>query len=185
MSASNRQEEFVRIALPHTRSLLRVARRLTRDRATADDLVQESLLRAWRSFDQFQAGTNAKAWLFRILLNAYYARGRRLRVTPPMVELDEAQRSSVAAFRLRPSQNESVEISRALDTLSAEHRAVLLLIAVEGFTCQEGAGILGLPIGTVMSRLSRARQALRERLTPPEPQRESPHANAACAAKQA
>lgn len=185
MSASSRQDEFERVVLSHTRSLLRVARRLTREHAVAEDLVQESLLRAWRGFDQFQAGTNAKAWLFRILLNAYYGRGRCLRALPPMVELEAAQRSSAAAFRQRASQNESVEISRALDTLSVEHRAVVLLVVVEGFTCQEACGIIGVPIGTVMSRLSRARQSLREKLTPPEPQRETPHANAACAAKQA
>ena len=66
-----RQDEFERIAMPHSRSLLRVARRLAFDPATAEDLVQETFFRAWRSFDQFQAGTNMRAWLFRILFNLF------------------------------------------------------------------------------------------------------------------
>jgi RNA polymerase sigma-70 factor (ECF subfamily) len=181
----NRQDEFERVAIPHSRSLLRVARRLARDRAVADDLVQETLLSAWRGFDRFQPGTNARAWLFRILLNAFYARGRRLRSGPLTVELDTAERAAHGAFSVASSQNEAAEITSALDKLSAEHRTVLLLAVVEGFTCQEVAGIIGLPIGTVMSRLSRARQALREKLSPPESSREALRANAACAAKQA
>ncbi len=141
--------------MPHTRSLLRVARRLVRDHATAEDLVQETMLSAWRGLHQFRAGTNERAWLFRILINAIRARARKQKITPIVADAIEA-----------PSFAEAVEISQALDALSAEHREVLLLGVVEEFTCQEIAGILSIPIGTVMSRLSRARQALRERLAP-------------------
>jgi RNA polymerase sigma-70 factor (ECF subfamily) len=99
--------------------------------------------------------------------------------------LDTAEQTAHGAFSVASSQNEAAEITSALGKLSAEHRTVLLLAVIEGFTCQEVAGIVGLPIGTVMSRLSRARQALRENLSPRESSREALRANAACAAKQA
>lgn len=156
-----RQDEFEQTAMPHVSGLLRVARRLTRDRE-AEDLVQETMLRAWRGFHQFQSGTNPRAWLFRILFNAFYARGRRQRVAPPEIPLRHAEIAVCADL----GALERMEVNRALDDLSEEHRAVLLLAVVEGFTCEETAGILSLPVGTVMSRLSRARRALRTRLAP-------------------
>lgn len=144
--------------MPHTRSLLRVARRLTSETARAEDLVQQTMLSAWRGFNQFQPGTNARAWLFRILFNAFHAEGRKLRAI--VVPLDS--REIAAESRLQTS----VEVAEALDSLAIEHRAVLMLGVVEGFTCQQMAQILNVPIGTVMSRLSRARDALRAKLTP-------------------
>ena len=164
-----RQDEFERIAMPHSRSLLRVARRLASDPAAAEDLVQETFFRAWRSFDQFQAGTNMRAWLFRILFNAFYAQGRRISAGPVLVSLDAPGRETEPQSRSGPSLADVAEISNAFGELSSEHRTVLLLAVVEGFTCREMAGILALPIGTVMSRLSRGRQALRERLAPAAP----------------
>lgn len=146
--------------MPHTRSLLRVARRLTPDREAAEDLVQDTMLSAWRGFHQFRAGTNERAWLFRILINTIHARGRKLRAAPAIVPLADQQvamKSNVAA---------AVEIARALDELPVDQREVLLLGAVEGFTCMEMAEILSIPMGTVMSRMSRGRQALRESLAP-------------------
>ena len=164
-----RQNEFEAIAIPHARSLLRVARRLTFDSAVAEDIVQETLLRAWRSFDQFEAGTNARAWLFRILFNVLYAQGRKARSSPLLVPFPapESQSFGGAGF----SVLDNAMLSAALDDLSEEHRMVILLAVVEGFTCREMAGILSLPIGTVMSRLSRARQSLRETLAPAPPAR--------------
>lgn len=120
--------------------------------------MQESLLLAWRGFDQFREGTNARAWLFRILFNAFYAQGRKLRAVPEAIPLTSEM--SMPA----PSFDEAVEVSRALDGLPLDHRTVLLLAAVEGFTCREIGEILGVPVGTVMSRLSRARDAMRARL---------------------
>jgi RNA polymerase sigma-70 factor, ECF subfamily len=165
----SRQDEFERTAIPHSRSLLRVARRLASDPATAEDLVQETFYRAWRSFEQFQTGTNIRAWLFRILFNAFYAQGRQIGAAPILVSLEtpgvepEPKRAAGISFA------DAAEVSSALDALSAEHRTVLLLAAVEGFTCREMAQILDLPIGTVMSRLSRGRQAMRDRLAPAAP----------------
>ena len=164
------QDEFERIALPHSRSLLRVAFRLTFDSSVAEDLVQETFLLAWRGFHQFQRGTNVRAWLFRILFNAHYGRGRKLRSTPSVISLDAPDGDAVHAFSAGLSSAEAAEVSQALGRVSQEHRTVLLLGVVEGFTCQEISGILSVPIGTVMSRLSRARQALREQLAPVTPE---------------
>ena len=145
--------------MPHLRSLLRVARRLTLDGATAEDLVQETMLLAWRGFHGFQTDSNARAWLFRILLNAFYGQGRKASRAPAMRPAFEEG--------VRPMLQESAEIAQALDALSIEQRTVVLLAVVEGFTCGEIAGMLNVPIGTVMSRLSRARQELRKSLAPP------------------
>jgi RNA polymerase sigma-70 factor, ECF subfamily len=151
-----KQEAFERIAMPHLAALLRVARRLTLDIASAEDLVQETMLLAWRGFHSFQIGTNARAWLFRILFNAFRGAGRK------RAAATEASGSS----SINPGLQEAVEISEALEALPIEQRTALLLCVVEGFTCREASGILDVPIGTVMSRLSRARQELRKSLAP-------------------
>jgi RNA polymerase sigma-70 factor (ECF subfamily) len=164
LPASTRQDDFERIALPHSRSLLRVALRLAGDRAAAEDLVQETLLRAWRGFHQFRAGTNTRAWLFRILMNSFYEQGRKARAAPPTVPMIEPESQAASGAHTLPSALDAVDVSAALSRLGAEHRAVLLLGVVEGFTCREMAGILAVPIGTVMSRTSRARQELRAQL---------------------
>jgi len=144
--------------MPHTRSLLRVARRLTSDPSTAEDIVQETMLSAWRGFHQFRPGSNIRAWLFRILLNA--VRAQRRKVAPATVPLGARD------FQGDSRTQEAAEISQALNELVVEQRTVVLLGVVEGFTCREMAEILEVPMGTVMSRLGRAREALRNRLTP-------------------
>jgi RNA polymerase sigma-70 factor (ECF subfamily) len=140
--------------MPEAQRLLRFALRLTHDTPSAEDLVQEVLLKAWRSFHQFRDGTNARAWLYRILVNAFHEQGRKVRSGP------------IPVNNKVPAMIERLEVNQALDSLPEEHRTVLLLGVVEGFTCREISEILAVPIGTVMSRLSRARQALREKLTP-------------------
>lgn len=153
-------DEFELVAMPHARSLLRFALRLTHDSFSAEDLVQETLLLAWRGFRRFEPGTNARAWLFRILMNAFHARNRKLRSAfQTLILTPEICAVSSSAF-------ESVEVLQALDRLGTDQRTVLLLAVVEGFTCREIANILSIPIGTVMSRLSRAREALSELLSP-------------------
>jgi RNA polymerase sigma-70 factor (ECF subfamily) len=153
---NSREQEFSEVALPQTRNLLRFARRLTCDSAAAEDLVQETLMRAWRGFDQFRGGTNARAWLFRILLNTFYGQGRKGRLTlVPLGEIDRAGLTGDSA---------SFEITDALARLPVDQRTVLMLGAVEGFTCREMSEMLSIPMGTVMSRLSRARQAMRTQL---------------------
>ncbi len=141
--------------MPEVPRLLRFANRLTRNAPFAEDLVQETLLKAWRSFHQFRQGTNPSAWLYRILVNAHYEHGRR---RPPLTVPGDAE--------FHPGLIERLEMNQALDSLPPEHRDVLLLAIVEGFTCREVSDILSVPIGTVMSRLSRARESLREKLAP-------------------
>jgi RNA polymerase sigma-70 factor (ECF subfamily) len=157
-----RRDEFESVAMPHTESLLRAALRITRDHAGAEDTVQETLLRAWRAFDQFERGTNCKAWLFRILLNISSKQRKRTQSMPAMLTLDENESQRVIPFRVAPSHFAAMDALSALDMLSTEHRIVLVLAVVEGFTCKEIAGMCALPVGTVMSRLSRARAEMRK-----------------------
>ncbi len=142
--------------MPHTGRLLRFALRLTPDTASAEDLVQETLLHAWRAFRQFRRDTNCSAWLFRILINTFYGQHRKSHITVPLSESSSLSRNTSTLDRL--------EVEQALQELPRDHRAVLMLAVVEGFTSREISDILSVPIGTVMSRLSRARQALRHRL---------------------
>jgi RNA polymerase sigma-70 factor (ECF subfamily) len=153
---NSREQEFAEVALTQTSGLMRFARRLTFDPASAEDLVQETLLRAWRGFDQFRGGTNARAWLFRILLNEFYGQGRKGRLT--LVPLGETDRAGLNGVSRKP------EIAEALAKLPHDQRTVLMLGVVEGFTCREMSEMLGIPMGTVMSRMSRARQAMRTQL---------------------
>jgi len=146
--------------MPHSQSLLRMAIRLAPDRSAAEDLVQQTLLLGWKGFDGFRAGTDVRAWLFRILLNVFYARGRKIRTAPVIIPLAASEGASGAHCR-SSSVLEAVDIARAFETLHIDYRTVLYLNVVEGFTCRETAEILSVPIGTVMSRLSRARQAFR------------------------
>jgi RNA polymerase sigma-70 factor (ECF subfamily) len=155
------QHEFELIAMPEAPRLLRFARRLTGDTSAAEDLAQETLLKAWRNFDQLQRGTSARAWMFQILVNTFYGQGRKIRASPVMVPL-EVQIPTGANSRTI----ERLEMEQALGALEVDHRAVLLLGVVEGFTCREIGRILSIPVGTVMSRLSRAREALREKVAP-------------------
>jgi RNA polymerase sigma-70 factor (ECF subfamily) len=140
--------------MPHAPALLRFARRLYSAGQAAEDLVQEALLLAWRGFHHFEKGTNEKAWLFRILINASHGHARKARTVRPI------EQSTGASTLL-----EQLEVRQALDGLTEEHRTVLLIAVVEGFTCNEVASILNLPLGTVMSRLSRARQSFRQAFT--------------------
>jgi RNA polymerase sigma-70 factor, ECF subfamily len=159
---SIRQIEFERVAMPHTESLLRAAVRISRDRTAAEDMVQETLMRAWKAFEQFERGTNCKAWLFRIMLNVSNKKYRQALARPVLLQLNEHEPLRVIPLRVKASQLEACEVLSALEALSIEHRLVLILAAVEGFTCKEIAAICSLPIGTVMSRLSRGRTELRK-----------------------
>jgi RNA polymerase sigma-70 factor (ECF subfamily) len=151
------QVKFERIVMPEAPRLLRFALRLTRDTPSAEDLVQETLLKAWRSFHQFEDGSNARAWLYRILLNTFYGEGRKARAQAGMLNHQIPMAAGLPTL-------EKLEVIEAFDALPEDHRTVLLLGVVEGFTCREISGILTIPIGTVMSRLSRARESMREKL---------------------
>jgi RNA polymerase sigma-70 factor, ECF subfamily len=142
--------------------LLRIALRLTHNYAAAEDLVQEAMLRAWRSFHQFQQGTNIKAWLAKILLNQWSTSLKKVERDKASVELNEDVAAPVEW--LRTAHLETVDVMRAIDLLLPEYRMVLLLTVIEGFTCKETSEMLSIPIGTVMSRLSRARDQVKKYL---------------------
>jgi len=142
----------------HIRELLRVATRLCGSADAGEDLVQETFLKAWRSFHRFEAGTNCRAWLYKILFNVI--RRRRGGVDRSTVSIETPEVGALLPFHPPPSITVSA-VGEAFDKLSSEYRAALLLVAVEGFSYREAAEILDVPIGTVMSRLHRGREALR------------------------
>jgi RNA polymerase sigma-70 factor (ECF subfamily) len=137
--------------------LRRYARALVGDRFAADDLVQDTLERAWAKFHLYRGGTDLRAWLFTVMHNVHVNRVRALRPTDALTdELPEVAQ--------RAAQGDSLmvrDLDRALARLPEEQRAVLLLVALEDMSYEEAARALGIPIGTVMSRLSRARERLR------------------------
>ncbi|HZH28177.1 MAG TPA: sigma-70 family RNA polymerase sigma factor [Azospirillaceae bacterium] len=143
-------------------SLRRFARALVGDAVRADDLVQDALERALTRLDTFQPGTNMRAWLFTILRNAFINDLRRARLTPTSPDTIEGMMAPAPA-----SQDHGIalgDLRRALDRLSPEMREVVLLIGLEGLSYEEAAEILKVKVGTVKSRLSRGREALRKLL---------------------
>ncbi len=157
-------EEFEAAALPHLPDLFRTAARLTGDRGRAEDVVQEVYLQAWKSFHRFTLGTNCRAWLFKILINTLHHDRRKwfsLRsVQPAGKEFEDTLMYAPPV----PEKLTDQEVLSALDRVPTEFRAVILLADVEEFSYKEVALMLEIPIGTVMSRLSRGRKLLREML---------------------
>jgi RNA polymerase sigma-70 factor (ECF subfamily) len=159
-------------------SLYAAALRMTRNPSDAEDLVQETYLRAYRGFGGFQEGTNLKAWLYRILTNTYINTYRAKKRRPDETELDEVEDLYLyrriggleAAMAGRSAEDEllerftDAEVKEAIESLPENFRLAVLLADVEGFAYKEIAEILDIPIGTVMSRLHRGRKALQKRL---------------------
>jgi len=178
--------EFEAEALRHMDALYGTALRLTRSDADAQDLVQETFLRAYRFYDRFEPGTNLKAWLFKIQYNAFVNRYRRGSLERSIMETltDEPSTDSVmsvATMRglvdpvsaaLRPLV--ASEIERALATLPEDYRAMILLADVQELSYKEIADVIGCPIGTVMSRLHRARRLMQKELADHAPADELP-----------
>jgi RNA polymerase sigma-70 factor (ECF subfamily) len=161
--SSDEREGFESIVLVHTDALLRTARRLLNCDSLAEDAVQETLLCAWRAFHQFQRDTNCRAWLFRILLNGISRYRRR---AFPLVALRPGQSlDDIVAIRPPFASLAYSEAIAAIDALPEERRIVFQLVEVEGFACKEVSSMLAIPIGTVMSRLSRCRAELRNALS--------------------
>ena len=163
--ATSRKEDFDRLAFAHFRELRRVALRVCEDRETADDLVQETYLRAWRSFDKFEPGTNCRAWLFRIF---FYVRSeyRKSQARQPLVfSLDYVKESTLPSQTNTSSDLTLEEIKHAFAELPEPFRIAVLLSDLEGLKYREIAEVLDVPVGTVMSRLSRGRRMLRGKLT--------------------
>jgi RNA polymerase sigma-70 factor (ECF subfamily) len=160
-SASDR---FETEAMPHLNDLFRTALRLTGERGSAEDVLQEVYLQAWRSFDRFESGTNCRAWLYKILFHCVSHHRRKWFRFPQLKETEEFLEANLTAPTPVSEQVTDGEILRALDDIPSEFRSVVLLVDVEEFAYKEVAEILAIPIGTVMSRLSRGRALLRKRL---------------------
>jgi RNA polymerase sigma-70 factor (ECF subfamily) len=162
------------VALVHLEALYHAALRLTRNRAEAEDVVQETYLRALRSFHRFNHGTNGRAWLFTILRNAFLNRVRRAGrevLDTDMTLLDMAPESATAPRPSRDNPEEEFlqtvvhgDVDRALRALPFAYREAIVLADLEGLSYKEVAEVVGCPIGTVMSRLSRGRALLRRAL---------------------
>lgn len=165
---ANDRADFDRCVLGHLDELYGTAVRLTGSRADAEDLVQEAVMRAWAFWDRFEAGTNARAWIHRILMNTFingYRRRKRERDMLAEVRVEERRRPWWQHESRRARQDGvSDEVEAALASLPDEFRAVVLLVDYNELTYKEVAGVLDCPIGTVMSRLHRGRRILKRRL---------------------
>jgi RNA polymerase sigma-70 factor, ECF subfamily len=169
-----RQRRFESEALPFLDSMYGAALRLTRNPADAEDLLQETFLRAYSAFQSFEPGTNLKAWLYRILMNTYISSYRKQKRSPQTVSSDDLEdfslyRSIVEEGQKTPeaevlSKIPDEEVKHALEELPEQFRVAVLLADVEGFSYQEIADITDTSIGTVMSRLHRGRKALQKAL---------------------
>jgi RNA polymerase sigma factor (sigma-70 family) len=174
-SDTEKQSIFNNEFMPHINSMYNFAYRLTLDSDDAKDLLQDTYLKAYRFIDSFQKGTNAKAWLFRILKNSFINDYRKKSKEPSKVDYQEVEsyyNSEDVDRQITPDLRVEAlkdmigdEISNALNSLDVDFRTVIILCDLEGFKYEEMAKILDIPIGTVRSRLHRARNLLKEKLS--------------------
>lgn len=172
--ASADRQQFEQMVEEHLNGLFGAALRMTRNRTNAEDLLQETFLRAWRSFHTFRPGTNARAWLYRILMNAYIDNYRKATREPEVVDQDDVDEFYLYSkvqesdqYRRAGNPEEAflqtlmdADVKSALESLPETFRAVVMLADIDGFSYKEIAEILSIPIGTVMSRLHRGRKQL-------------------------
>jgi len=169
-----KQQDFNDEILPHFDALYNFALRLTSDPNDAEDLVQDSIVKAFRFFSSYEKGTNAKAWLFRILKNSYINSYRKQSSKPQEIDYDEVASfyETIRAERTDSSDLEDKmfreliddDLTRALEEIPEDFRTVVLLCDVEDFTYEEIANMLDVPIGTIRSRLHRGRNLLKAQL---------------------
>lgn len=169
-----KQQDFNEEIIPHLDALYNFGLRLTSDPNDAEDLVQDTIVKAYRFFSSYEKGTNAKAWLFRILKNSYINNYRKKSKKPQEVDYDEVATfyETIRAERTETSDLEDKmfreliddDISNALDEIPEDFRTVVLLCDVEDFTYEEIANMLDVPIGTIRSRLHRGRNLLKAQL---------------------
>lgn len=175
LTKQTHDEVFENEFLPHADALKTFAYHLTYNESDADDLVQETYLKSYRFIDKYHVGTNAKAWLFKILKNEFINRYRKKAKRPKAVDFEEIitfhnqeddnQYSSYVDLRVELFQSMmGDEVTIAINRLAVDFRTVILLCDIEGFTYEEISKIIDVPIGTVRSRLHRARNMLKETL---------------------
>ena len=173
-SEAQRYRIFETEFLPHIEAMYNFAYRITYDEDTAKDLLQDTYYKAFRFIESFHQGTNAKAWLFRILKNSFINEFRKKNKEPSMIDYQDVETyynsddvNEVITSDLRVEVLQDMigdEVSNALNSLAVDFRIVIILCDLEGFTYEEMSKILDIPIGTVRSRLHRARNLLREKL---------------------
>jgi RNA polymerase sigma-70 factor, ECF subfamily len=155
-------EDFEAAAMPHLADLYRSASFLIQNSAEAEDLVQEVYLEAWKSFHRFELGTNCRAWLFKIMFHRLHHTRRRLAKTSREEAFESpADQDGIAAEPPVPQEISNEDILKALERIPGEFREVVMLADVQEFSYKEVAETLRIPLGTVMSRLSRGRKLLR------------------------
>jgi len=157
-------DRFEAEAMPHLNSIFRAALRMVGDSARAEDVAQEVYLKAWQSFHRFQEGTNCHAWLFKILFHCVNHERRKWLRFPVLLESEIVTGANLAYVDPIPEVLTDDDILAALDRLPAGFRAIVLIVDVEEFSYKEASQILSIPLGTVMSRLSRGRKLLRDQL---------------------
>jgi len=167
----DRAYEFEQLAMPLFSPLYNLAQWLTQDRSEAEDLVQETYAKALKGFDSFQPGTNFRAWMYRILRNTFLTSRTGLQATKtvPLDDEDDAQSVEPATMEtpetILLARADHDAIQAALEQLPVPWREIILLCDVEEMSYREIAEVLSIPMGTVMSRLARARKAMRQLLT--------------------
>jgi RNA polymerase sigma-70 factor (ECF subfamily) len=159
-------EIFEAEAVRHLDDLFRTAKRLTRSETDAEDLVQETFMQAWKSFDHYELGTNCRAWLYKILFNKFdHHRRKKYTQAKYIQEADDLTFLSAATPAPIHEYLTDTEVINALDKLPEHYRSVVLLADVQEFDYKEVAEVLDIPIGTVMSRLNRGRARLKRSLS--------------------
>jgi RNA polymerase sigma-70 factor (ECF subfamily) len=160
------KEEFESVALPHLNDLYRTAARVIGNRTEAEDLVQEAYLQAWKSFHRFEPGTNCRAWLFKILFHVIQHHRRKWYNSKLVQENDDMLLQDTVPYEPPAPQHLSDEdVLAALERIPVQYREAVVLTDVQEFSYKEVAATLGVPVGTVMSRLSRGRKLLRAELS--------------------